>query len=60
MRGKGTDKYEDAHIQAVATEFSRRQERSFVRLFVLHYKRERQSNQQSVVRIQSALCEIVI
>ena len=45
MREKGTDKYENAHVQAVAMEFSRRRERepfalrTFVRLFVLNSKK---------------------
>ena len=63
MKERETDKYESAHIKAVAIEFWRRQERgptasrTFVRLFVLDYKTERQSRRQSV-RIQSALCEV--
>ena len=65
MREKGTDKYENAHMQAVAIEFSRRREcepyasRTFVRLFVLDNKRTRQSTRQSGV-IQSALCEVAV
>ena len=65
MWEKATDKYENAHIQAVAKEFSRRRERessalrTFVRLFVLNYKRARQSRQQPV-GIQSALCEVEV
>ena len=63
IRKKGTDKYENAHIQAVAIEFSRRRERehstsrTFVRLKVLDYKRARQGRRQSV-RFQSDLCEV--
>ena len=47
----------------VAMEFSRRREherftsRTFVTLFVLDYKRARQSRRR-VVRIQSVLCEV--
>ena len=43
LRKEGTDKYDNKHIQAVAIEFSRRQERkpsalrTFVRLFMLFY-----------------------
>ena len=47
----------------VAIEFTRRREHepsistTFVKLFVLHYKRARQSRQQSV-KTQTALCEV--
>ena len=51
----GKDKYENAHIQAVAIEFST----TFVWLILLDYKRAIQSTRQSV-RIQLALCEIAI
>ena len=62
-REKGIDKYANAQTimcaectsnNGVAIEFSRRREhqpsisRTFVRLFVLHYKRTRQSGQQSL------------
>ena len=58
-----TDRYENAHRQAVAIEFSRRLEhelsilRTFCKLKTCVYKRARQSGQESV-RIQSALCEV--
>ena len=49
---KGTYKYEKTHIQAVAIGFPRRRELessasgTFVKLFVLDYKRARQSRQK--------------
>ena len=52
MKEKGTHKYENACIQAGAIEFSRSGEREpsdakiFVRLFVLGYKRTKQSRQR--------------
>ena len=58
-----TDKYENAHRQAVAIEFSRSLEhelsilRTFCKLKMCVYKRARQSGQESV-RIQSALCKV--
>ena len=47
LREKGTDKYENAYIQAVATEFKRRRERepftlrTFFKLKVCAYKKAR-------------------
>ena len=52
MREKRTDKFENAHIQTVAIEFSRRRgqesstSRVFFELIVLDYKRARQSRQR--------------
>ena len=52
IREKGTDKYKNAHMQAVAIEFSRRRDREpstlriFCRLKVCTYKRARQSRQR--------------
>ena len=72
MREKGIDKYANAQTimcakctsnNIVAIEFSRRREhepstlRTFVRLFLLDYKRAKQSRQPAV-RLQSVLCEV--
>ena len=72
MREKGINKYANAQItmctqytnnNVVLLEFSRKREHKpspsimFVRLFVLAYKRARESKRQSV-RNQSALCEV--
>ena len=52
QQARGTDKYENAHLLAVAIEFSRRRERkpsasrTFVRLNALVYKRARQIRRQ--------------
>ena len=64
MGEKPRDKYETAHIQAIAIEFSRRREgtpsasRTCVKLF--DHKRARQIRRKGVVRIQSALCEVEV
>ena len=53
LREKGIDKYENAHIQAVTIKFARSREREHfasitsVRLFVLDFKRARQSENKS-------------
>ena len=60
-----TDKYKNAHTQALAIKFSRRRDhetsalRTFCRLKSCVYKRSRQSKQQSVV-FQSTLCEVAV
>ena len=64
MREKGQASMRIHKQQVVAIVFSRRRERecsasrTFVRLIVLNYKRARQSRLKTVVRIQSALCEV--
>ena len=62
MREEGIDNYENAHIQTVAIELSRRRERepsdsrTLVKLLVLGYKWVRQSRQR-VSKISTAMCE---
>ena len=61
MREKETNKYENAHIQAVAIKFSRKQDREpspssmFARLNVFDYKKARQNTRQSVIINQSCV-----
>ena len=63
MRERGTDKYENAHKQAVVIEFWKSRERepsasrTFARLNVLDYKSARQSRRESV-RFQSVFCKV--